>query len=231
MSRTRQASAKRSRKTLKLVDIPHRWKLTPAMQPQTLCAGHAPIGVSNGCGWPLDKVERLIRDDAETLAMWRDAVTPPPHIHKADGSIPTIKDRGKAYTVSRLKREAPGWGAFGDWLHAARLWPGKSAASLFGPQMSSVTKLATTARPAVKRPSAIPLFGRGHSFVPALHKAGAAAHRNCQGWRSHRQSGLSLTAPSTVACLDDAGTADSSSMPLAGPCFSSGWTRRPPRMG
>jgi hypothetical protein len=28
-----------------------------------------------GCGWPLDKVERLIKDDAETLALWRKAVT------------------------------------------------------------------------------------------------------------------------------------------------------------
>ncbi len=26
---------------------------------------------------PLDKVEKLIKDDEETLAMWRDAVTPP----------------------------------------------------------------------------------------------------------------------------------------------------------
>ncbi len=31
--------------------------------------------------------------------------------------------------------------------------------------------------PYCKGPSAIPLFGRGHSFVPALHKAGAATRR------------------------------------------------------
>ena len=55
-------------------------------------------------------VERLIKDDVETLAMWREAVTPK---HGGDRSnkrsIPTLEkqERGKAYTVSRLKRTAP----------------------------------------------------------------------------------------------------------------------------
>jgi hypothetical protein len=61
------------------------------------------------CGWPPEKVEALIKDDAETLAMWREAVTPAKHVH-ADGDIVPIKTErgnGKAYTLSRLKREAP----------------------------------------------------------------------------------------------------------------------------
>jgi hypothetical protein len=61
-----------------------------------------------GCGWPLDKVEKLIKDDVETHAMWRDAVTAPKHVHR-DGDIVTISERGntKSYTVARLRREAP----------------------------------------------------------------------------------------------------------------------------
>lgn len=63
-----------------------------------------------GCGWPLEKVEKLIKDDAETLAMWRDAVTPPVGTNQHHDNIMTQKaEQGtsKSYTVSRLKREAP----------------------------------------------------------------------------------------------------------------------------
>jgi hypothetical protein len=60
-----------------------------------------------GCGWTLDKVERLIKDDVETLAMWRDAVTGPRHVHSDRSNSTITPDRGKAYTVSRLRREAP----------------------------------------------------------------------------------------------------------------------------
>src|SRR5271167_1528481 len=76
--------------------------------------------------------------------------------------------------------------------------------------------MSSTSRPtaimlALRESSAvtdIPLFGRGHSFVPALHKAGAAAHRSCQGWRSHRQRRLVLDGSEHGSMLDAAGTAE-----------------------
>lgn len=61
-----------------------------------------------GCGWPLEKVEALIKDDPETLTMWRQATTAEKHLHKADGDNVTISPkRGNsvAYTLDRLSRE------------------------------------------------------------------------------------------------------------------------------
>jgi hypothetical protein len=67
-----------------------------------------------GCGWPLDKVERLIKDDPEVLAMWRDALTAPVGVHRKDSDDSdnvTIRNDGrgnsKAYTASRLMHERP----------------------------------------------------------------------------------------------------------------------------
>lgn len=73
-----------------------------------------------GCGWPLEKVEALIKDDAETLRLWRQAVVPEhgeygrgrpkPQSQSIDGDIITIKpERGtsRAYTLDRLSRERP----------------------------------------------------------------------------------------------------------------------------
>jgi hypothetical protein len=60
-----------------------------------------------GCGWSVDKVEKLIRDDVETLAMWRNATVATPGRPTEIRSNPTNNDRGKAYTVSCLRREAP----------------------------------------------------------------------------------------------------------------------------
>jgi hypothetical protein len=37
-----------------------------------------------GCGWPLDKVEALIKDDPEILRLWRTATTAPKHLHHPD---------------------------------------------------------------------------------------------------------------------------------------------------
>jgi len=34
-----------------------------------------------GCGWPPEKVEALIKDDVETLALWREATVGKPHRH------------------------------------------------------------------------------------------------------------------------------------------------------
>lgn len=66
-----------------------------------------------GCGWPPEKVEALIKDDAETLTLWRQSLKQ--QGYRSDiRSIPTEvrADRGKAYTLDRLFREAPA-------LHAA----------------------------------------------------------------------------------------------------------------
>ena len=63
-----------------------------------------------GCGWSLDKVRKLIEDDPEALAMWRDAVTPPLGSNQHTDNISTHKDghgTSKSYTVSRLRKNAP----------------------------------------------------------------------------------------------------------------------------
>lgn len=61
-----------------------------------------------GCGWPLEKVEALIKDEPETLALWRQATTGKQGAH---GSIRTmikpIRGTTKAYLLERLKRERP----------------------------------------------------------------------------------------------------------------------------
>ena len=80
------------------------------------------------------------------------------------------------------------------------------------------------------RTPVIPLFGRGHSFAPALHKPALPRAGGVKDGAATTKGGLSLTAPSTVACWMPLGPR-TSSMPLAGPCFSSGWTRRPSQDG
>jgi hypothetical protein len=71
----------------------------------------------SGCGWPLDKVEKLIKDDAEALTLYRKAVTAPEGGDKRSEAYITnnniISDRAqqgtsKAYTLERLSRESPG---------------------------------------------------------------------------------------------------------------------------
>jgi hypothetical protein len=58
-----------------------------------------------GCGWPPEKVEALLRDDAVILAEWRAATTAPKHIH-ADTCNTSIRPvYGRAYLLGRLKRE------------------------------------------------------------------------------------------------------------------------------
>jgi hypothetical protein len=60
-----------------------------------------------GCGWPPEKVEALIKDHPDVVALWREAITPAKHVH-SDGDNGTIKpERGnsRSYTLSRLKRE------------------------------------------------------------------------------------------------------------------------------
>lgn len=65
-----------------------------------------PLG---GCGWEPDKVEALIKDQPEVLAMWREAVTPEAHRPAGSNDIVITSQQGnsKSYTLDRLKREAP----------------------------------------------------------------------------------------------------------------------------
>jgi hypothetical protein len=64
-----------------------------------------------GCGWSPEKVEALIKDDAATLTLWRDAITPSrggDHLNggtKNNNIIIAPQGTSRAYTLSRLKRE------------------------------------------------------------------------------------------------------------------------------
>lgn len=61
-----------------------------------------------GCGWPTEKVEALIKDDADTLRMWRKAITAPIGRPSENTDIISIKPEhgtSLAYTLDRLKRE------------------------------------------------------------------------------------------------------------------------------
>lgn len=68
-----------------------------------------------GCGWPPDKVEALIRSDAETLRLWHQAVVEKPG-KRAKRDISnniTNKHHGlqrgtsRAYTLARLEKHEP----------------------------------------------------------------------------------------------------------------------------
>jgi hypothetical protein len=65
-----------------------------------------------GCGWTQELVEPLIKEDAETLAMWHRAITPPVGINQftlPEGShnVTTLRGNKRAYALDRLKREFP----------------------------------------------------------------------------------------------------------------------------
>jgi len=64
-----------------------------------------------GCGWPPEKVEALLKDEPEVLALWRKATTGKRHVHKADDNNNVIikprQGNSRAYTLDRLKRERP----------------------------------------------------------------------------------------------------------------------------
>jgi hypothetical protein len=71
-----------------------------------------------GCGWEPEKVEALIRDEPETLALWRRATTAKAGGDRQSEKAKTISSirtnasdvlRGttRAYTLDRLKRERP----------------------------------------------------------------------------------------------------------------------------
>jgi len=64
-----------------------------------------------GWGENPEKIENLIRDDVEVLAMWRDAMKQKSG-HRTDlvnnvNEVKPSKGNSRSYTVSRLQREAP----------------------------------------------------------------------------------------------------------------------------
>lgn len=63
-----------------------------------------------GCGWQPDKVEALIKDEPETLALWRGATTgragrPSKKHDNIMNSRPGAQGTSRAYILDRLKRE------------------------------------------------------------------------------------------------------------------------------
>ena len=63
-----------------------------------------------GCGEDVTKVEKLLKDDAEALRMFREATTRPRGGRRVNGDIRTIEpERGttRAYTLDRLHRTDP----------------------------------------------------------------------------------------------------------------------------
>jgi hypothetical protein len=67
-----------------------------------------------GWGENPERIESLIRDDAEVLVLWREAMKATNHDRgnqhtggKDDNVIPANQGNSRSYTVSRLQREAP----------------------------------------------------------------------------------------------------------------------------
>jgi hypothetical protein len=63
-----------------------------------------------GWGQNPDKIEAVIKDHPEVLALWRDAMSHQGERNDLRNNITEVKattGTGKAYTVSRLKRESP----------------------------------------------------------------------------------------------------------------------------
>jgi hypothetical protein len=62
-----------------------------------------------GWGQSPEKIEAVIKDHPDVLALWREEMTNEPHKHNPDNDNIIISKQGtsKAYTVSRLKRESP----------------------------------------------------------------------------------------------------------------------------
>jgi len=62
-----------------------------------------------GCGWPPEKVEVLLRDDPVILAEWREATTgvQGAHTHHANSMMKARQGTTLAYTLQRLKQQEP----------------------------------------------------------------------------------------------------------------------------
>jgi hypothetical protein len=63
-----------------------------------------------GCGWPPEKVEALIKDDAVILAEWREATTAnkgKPEVNHDNVMIKARQGNSRAYMLTRLKQQKP----------------------------------------------------------------------------------------------------------------------------
>jgi len=64
-----------------------------------------------GCGWKPEKVEALLKDEPEVLALWRKATTGhqgrPPKQKNDNIIVKPKQGTSRAYTLDRLKRERP----------------------------------------------------------------------------------------------------------------------------
>jgi hypothetical protein len=64
-----------------------------------------------GCGWDPTKVEALLNNDVEVLAMWREATTGKPGRPSKENNdnviIKSKQGNSRAYALDRLKRERP----------------------------------------------------------------------------------------------------------------------------
>ena len=66
-----------------------------------------------GCGFVIEDVEKIIRDDPETMTLWREAITAPAQrMPKSNGSHnnvitskPATQGNSKSYTLTRLKEQ------------------------------------------------------------------------------------------------------------------------------
>src|SRR5690606_32482293 len=65
-----------------------------------------------GCGYDPTQVEALIKDDPETLALWRKAVTAKPGDNQytvvGNSNHQKAVKNSRSYQIDRLSREAPG---------------------------------------------------------------------------------------------------------------------------
>jgi hypothetical protein len=60
-----------------------------------------------GCGWPLDKVEALIKDEQDVLTMWHQATTGEQGAHHDNVMMKAKQGTSRAYTLDRLQRKRP----------------------------------------------------------------------------------------------------------------------------
>jgi hypothetical protein len=65
----------------------------------------------SGCGYDPEQIEKLIKDDAEALTLYRKAVTAPAHRPPSSTEIVSTSKPGhgnsRAYTLARLRRDHP----------------------------------------------------------------------------------------------------------------------------
>ena len=86
-----------------------RWRWVGSSFGQNSLGAYLTSPPPNGVGINLDTVEKLVADDPEALALYREEMTGEPHV-RADADIISIKPKhgtAVAYTLDRLRRERP----------------------------------------------------------------------------------------------------------------------------